>query len=220
VVKTGEIDLQVAKGEVGHTLDRLTAIATLERGFVADSHSSEAGDASGSVTLRVPVASFEDTLSQVRKLPAKVQSVQVEGQDVTSQYVDLKARLGALVDTRSAFQRLLGQATTIGQTLEVQSHITDVQTQIEQLQGEIRVLDDQTSFGTLTVTVDQGAKVAPTLHHRSGMSAAVHRSVTRFVHGIEAIVGIIGSLLLVVLIVGVVLVVGRLGYRLVRRQVA
>lgn len=220
VVKTGEMDLQVDKGEVGHMLDRLTAIATLERGFVADTHSSEAGDASGSVTLRIPVANFEDTLTQVRKLPAKVTSVQVAGQDVTSQYVDLKARLAALSDTRTAFERLLGQATTIGQTLEVQSHITDIQTQIEQLQGQIRVLDDQTSYGTLTVTVDQPAKVTPVAHHRSGMSAAVHRSVTRFVNGIEAIIGVLGPLLLVLLIVGVVLLGGRLVYRLVRRQLA
>ena len=66
VVKTGEIDLQVAKHQVPHTIDKLIALARLENGFVADSHSSEGASPSGSVTLRVPVQSFEATITEVR----------------------------------------------------------------------------------------------------------------------------------------------------------
>lgn len=220
VVKTGEMDLQVGKGQVPHTLDRLTAIATVQRGYVADSHTSEGIDPSGSVTLRVPVGSFESTVVQVRQLTAKVLSQQIAGADVTGKYVDLQARLRSLQATRAAFERLLARATTIGETLTVQSRITDIQTQIEQLQGELRVLGDQTSYGTLTVSVSEKASIAPQPKpaHRSGMSAAVHRSVDRFVHGIEAIVGILGPLLLVALVAAVGWLLVRLGYRVVRRR--
>lgn len=218
VVKTGELDLQVDKGQVAHTLDQISAIATVASGFVAESHTNEGGDPSGSITLRVPVARFEAAVHDVRQLHAKVLSQQTSGVDVTSSYVDLQARIRALVATRSAFERLLARATTIGDTLAVQSRITDVQTQIEQLQGQLRVLDDQSSYGTLTVTVDQKLTPAPPAHHRSGMSAALHRSVDRFVNGIEAIVGILGPLLLVLLLVALAFVVGRVGYRLLRRQ--
>ena len=218
VVKTGEMDLQVAKGLVPHTVDRLTAIATLQRGYVADSHTSEGSDPSGSVTLRVPVGSFESTVVLVRQLQAKVLSQQLAGDDVTGHYVDLQARLRSLQATRAAFERLLARATTIGDTLAVQNRITDVQTQIEELQGELRVLGDQTSYGTLTVSVSERASTPPKPTHRSGMSAAVHRSVDRFVRGIEAIVGILGPVLLVVLLAGLGWVLVRLGYRVVRRK--
>src|SRR3954452_18230471 len=57
IVKTGEIDLQVDKHQVPHTIDKLIALAKLENGFVSDSHSSEGASPSGSVTLRVPVQS-------------------------------------------------------------------------------------------------------------------------------------------------------------------
>ena len=65
--------------------------------------------------------------------------------------------------------------------------------------AQLRVLNDQTTFGTLTVTVSEAGTVTKTaaVHHQSGMSKAFHRSLNRFVHGIEAIVGIIGPLLLV-----------------------
>lgn len=221
VVKTGDIDLGVDKGQVPHTLDQLIGFATLAGGFVAESHSSAGASPSGSVTLRVPVQSFEATVARVRQLPkVDVVSQQTAGQDVTSKYVDLQARVHSLVATRSTYERLLAQAKSIGDTLAVQSRISDIQTQIEQLQGELRVLDDQTTYGTLTVTVaEKGTKAAP-VHHQSGMSKAFHRSLDRFVGGIEAIVGIVGPVLLVALIGALAFVVGRLVYRRVRRQPA
>ena len=216
VIKTGDIDLQVAKHQVPHTIDKLVALARLENGFVADSHSSEGEDPSGSVTLRVPVQAFDATITEVRThIGGKVLQQQTAGEDVTSKYVDLQARLHSLQETRSTYERLLGRADTIGDILAVQARISDLQTQIEQLQGQLRVLNDQTTYGTLTVTVseDGGPIKTAVVHHQSGMSKAFHRSLDRFVHGIEAIVGIIGPLLLVALIAALGYLVFRLVYR-------
>jgi hypothetical protein len=224
VIKTGELDLQVPKGQVSTTLDRLTGIATLERGYIADSRTSEGGGApSGQITMRIPVAAFDDAVKRSRTIDIdgiKVLSLQTSGKDVTSKYVDLKARISALKKTRETFLTLLSRATTIGQTLAVQQHVTDVQTQIEQLQGQKKVLVNQAALSTLTVTVDQktAAIEATPVHHKSGLHKAVDRSVSRFVHGIEAIIGIIGPLLLVALIVGVAWLAARFGYRRLRRR--
>jgi len=222
VIKTGELDLQVSKGQVSHTLDQLTGLATLERGYVADSRTSEGGVApSGEVTLRVPVTAFEDTVKRARSITGvKVLALETSGKDVTSKYVDLTARIKALKDTRQTFLILLSKATTIGETLAVQQHITDVQTQIEQLQGQKNVLANQAALSTLTVTVDQKVvtEAAPKAHHKSGLHKAVDRSVSRFVHGIEAIIGIIGPLLLAALLIALFWLAGRLGYRALRRR--
>lgn len=224
VIKTGELDLQVPKGKVGTALDLVTGIATLERGYIANSRTSEGGGApSGQVTMRVPVDNFEDTVKRARTLNidgVKVLGLQTSGKDVTSKYVDLKARISALKKTRETFLTLLSRATTIGETLAVQQHVTDVQTQIEQLQGQKKVLVNQAALSTLTVTVDQkvaAIEVAPA-HHKSGLHKAVDRSVSRFVHGIEAIIGIIGPLLLVALIAGIAWLAARFGYRRLRRR--
>lgn len=220
IVKTGEMDLQVGKGQVPHTLDRLTAIAAVEHGYVAESHTQAADDASGAVTLRVPVQAFESTLVEVRQLPVKVISQQTSGEDVTARYVDLQARLHSLQATRAAFERIMSRATTIGETLSVQSRISDVQTQIEQLQGQLRVLGDQTSYSTLAVTVSERVPVAKpaTARRSSGFAHAIGLSVNRFVHGLEAIISILGPVLLVALVAAVLLLAGRLAYRRLRRH--
>jgi hypothetical protein len=219
IIKTGQLDLQVPRGEVSSTLNKLTSLATFMRGYVADSRTSEGSSTpSGQVTLRVPVDRFEDTINRARSYGTKVLSLETSSQDVTNKYVDIAARIKALKDTRETFLTLLSKATTIGETLAVQQHVTEVQTQIEQLQGQLRVLANRSGLSTLTVTVDQKASIVPAAHHQSGISKAFHKSVDRFVNGIEAIVGALGPILLIVLLVGFGWLAARFGYRILRRR--
>jgi hypothetical protein len=222
VEKTGELNLQVGKNQVSATLGRLSDIATSVRGYVSDSSTQESGSApSGEVTLRVPVNNFELAVHDARTITGtKVLSLQTSGVDVTSRYVDLQARITSLKATRSTFLTILSKATTIGETLAVQQRVTDVQTQIEQLQGQLRVLSSTTSMSSLTVTVDQKmAVIAPRRAHRdNGFVKAVKLSVSRFVRGVEAIVGILGPIALVLLIVVLGWLAARFGYRATRRH--
>jgi hypothetical protein len=220
IVQTGELALQVDKIKVADAVTKLTAYASGAGGLVADSQTTEGGsDPSASVTLRVPNRSFGTVLGQARAL-GKVQSEQTKTADVTAQYVDLQARIHALKETRATYLRILSHASGIGDILSVQQQIDDTQTQIEQLQGQLKVLTDQTTYATLTVSIDQKPKVAPAavVHHESGFSKAVHRSVSRFVHGVEAIIGAIGPIVLVLLLLAFGWLFAKVGYRIVRRQ--
>jgi hypothetical protein len=217
IAKTGQLDLQVDKSAVKSTVVKLSGIARALGGIAADSQLVEGSDATGSVTLRVPASAFDDAVRQSQAL-GKVLSSQTKAADVTSQYVDLQARLKSLAATRSTFLQILTKASTIGEILSVQQRINDVQTQIEQLQGQFKVLTEQTTFATLTVTVDQKPKAATVAHSQSGIGKAIDRSVSRFVHGVEALIGVIGPIVLVLLLLGLGWVLARVGYRIVRRQ--
>jgi hypothetical protein len=220
IVKTGELDIQVDKIKVHDAVGNLRTIVHGLGGIVADSQMTDGGGSpSASVTLRVPEGAFESLVNRASGL-GKVLSEDIKSADVTAQYVDLQARLHALGLTKNTYLRILTQASTIGEILSVQQQVNDIQTQIEQLQGQLKVLTDQSTYATLTVSIDQKAKIAPAavVHHQSGMSRAVHRSVSRFVHGIEGIVGVIGPIVLVLLLIGLGWLVARIGYRIVRRQ--
>lgn len=218
IVQTGDMDLQVDKGKVDGAVLALTKQAKALGGFVADSESVGGDEPSASITMRVPNDSFSDLLAQARGL-GKVLSVNTKSADVTARYVDLQARLHALGLTKSTYLNILTRASTIGEILSVQQRVNDIQTQIDQLQGQLKVLTDQTTYATLTVSIDQKTSTkAVVVHHQSGISKAVHRSVSRFVHGVEAIIGAIGPILLVVLLAGLSWLLVKVGYRVVRRQ--
>jgi hypothetical protein len=220
VVKNGQLDLRVAKGQVSATISRLTGLAASMRGYVSDSHTTEGSvDPSGEVTMRVPVDAFEQTVSRARAF-GKVLSLETSGVDVTAKYVDLKARIKALQATRQTFLSIMSRAKTIGETLAVQDRITGVQSQIEQLQGQVKVLRNESAMSTLTVTVDQPTVLPKPAqaHHDNGFVKAVKLSVSRFVRGVEAIVGVIGPILLAVILVLLAWLGAKFGYRTVQRR--
>lgn len=220
VVQTGQVSLEVARGKVQPTLDRLSAIATGVGGYLSESRIDSGADTpSGTSTLRVPVASFSSVLGQVRHI-GKVTSTSTQARDVTAEYVDLGARINALTQTRATFLTLLSKATTIGDTLAVQQQIQPVQTQIEQLQGQQKLLADTSDLATLAVSVAQtgGASPAPATHHRSGFSKAFHDAVHGFNTGLQALITVAGPLLLAVLVLGALGLLSLLGYRRLRRR--
>ena len=175
IIKSGSVDLEVARGRVGATIDRISATATGAGGFVADSKSAETdGHPTGAVTVRVPADHFESVTADLRKL-GKVRSAATSGNDVTAEYTDNAARLHTLMTSRDSLREVLSKARAIGDILAVQDRLNDVQTQIEQLQGRQNVLDNQVALGTIAVTVHEpGQAAVTTTPHRSAWSRAAH----------------------------------------------
>jgi len=220
IVKTGTVALEVARKRVGPTLDRLTSLAAAQGGYVATSSTAEGSSKpAGSVRLRVPARSFEDTLTQVRGY-GTVQSVSSAGRDVTAAYVDLAARLRALQATRSTYLTLLSKARTIGETLAVQQQVDGVQQQIESLEGQRRVLADSSDLATLDVRVaEKGAAVAVVSPRQtSGLERAFARAFHGFARGVYAIIAASGPALLLLICLLVVLAISWFGYRTLRRR--
>ncbi len=220
VVKTGNLELQVARGQVQATLTKLVNLTTSLGGYISQSRTDTVlGSPTGQLTLRMPVARFDSAVSSAEAL-GHVVSLTTNAHDVTGQVVDLAARVSALQQTRSTYLTILGRARTIGATLEVQQRVEDTQQQIEELQGELKVLRNQSADGTLTIEVSQpGAKnhVVVTPHKSGGIGKAWHTSINRFSRGFDAIVSALGPLLLAVLVLAVLGAIAGLGYRGVRR---
>jgi hypothetical protein len=107
----------------------------------------------------VPAHSFEAALADLKEIGV-LRSEEVAGEDVTSDFVDLKARLRHWRAQERAFLGLLGRADTIGEILTVNRQLQEVQLTIERLKGNLRLLRDQTSLGTITVSIHEEG-VAP-----------------------------------------------------------
>jgi len=218
VVKTGSVDLEVKAGTIGGTIDQLDSLAAGLGGFVASSQTSEGGPSpTGDLTLRVPAARFEQLLTEVRSMGRPI-SVTTSGQDVTAQYVDLLARIDALEATRQQFLQILAKAEQIGDILSVEEQISDLQVQIEQLQGQQRVLDDQTTYSTLSVHLSEQDGTPVPAAAPGGLSAAWAHARHSFTTGLESVVSWAGGFGVFLVCLAVIGLVGRLGWSAVRRR--
>lgn len=219
VVKTGNLDLQVARGRLSPTVDQLTTMASGLGGFVSESKTAEGtGGPTGDMTMRVPADQFETLLGRTRALGRPL-SVSSSGQDVTAASVDLDARIHALQDTRTQFLQILSKATAIGDILAVEQQVSTLQTEIEQLQGQQKVLADQASLATLSVHLSESGSVSsvPPAPPR-GLAQAWAHARHSFGHGVEAVVGASGGILLFLLCAAMLALVVRLLWPVVRRR--
>lgn len=135
--------------------------ATDELGDLADAHhgyveamgtgGGRDDDATyGWVSLRIP----SDELDAARKTLTglgDVTSVEVSEDDVTSQAIDLKARIDALEASVDRLTELMAKAGSVGDLLEAEQALSDRQADLEAYQRELDHLSDQVSMSTLRV---------------------------------------------------------------------
>ncbi len=207
----------------------LTEVAGSYGGFVASTQAqygnvTPLSPPSATIVLRVPEASFGSAVTQVQRY-GQATSVNTTSNDVTGQYVNLQARIGAAQASLNQYLNILRQATTIPNILTVQSSIDSIQSNIEQMQGQLNVLDNETAYGTLTVSLTEPGLAKPRPKPKpkpaakpSGIDDAWRDGVGGFVSGFEWFIRILGPLLITALILAGVLFVGRRSWRLVRRR--
>ena len=150
IVRTGRIDLEVAVLE--DALAEAEAAVAANGGYVAASERSGDGErASAVVTFRIPVERWGAALAALRAVGDKVITEQTSSEEVTSQVVDLGARLANLRATEAALQAIMAKATKIPDVLEVQAQMTGVRQEIEQLTAQKVSLEARAALATLTV---------------------------------------------------------------------
>jgi hypothetical protein len=189
IIRTADLQVRVKRGSFSTAIDRATSIATGVGGFVSTTSTSSfaKGDASGELTLRVPADRFDDVRKALGRL-GTLESLEVGGNDVGGQLVDLDARLKTLRAEEGSLDVLLGQARDIGQILQVRDRLTGVRTEIEQLAGQQAALKDQVALATVHVSLhESAAKVTTTKAKDDG--TAFGDSVRTAVDAMVAVVG-------------------------------
>lgn len=210
IIKNAQIGIVVEKGDFIDGFQTASLVAERYGGYVESSSSGGVKVLRGSLLIRVPSASFSSAMKDLRAL-GQVESESLSGQDVTATYVDLQARLRTWEAQESALLRLMGRANTIDETLRVQRELQDVQLRIEQIRGQLRMLNDQTDLATIQVSLrERGAAVAPVpkpADERPSLSEAWTKAVNG-VLGVLYVVVVGLGYLVPVTIIGLVLWLG------------
>ncbi|MBI2983020.1 MAG: DUF4349 domain-containing protein [Chloroflexi bacterium] len=135
--------------------DRVQSIALGLGGDVMSLAQSGSGEhRSATLTVRVPQARFNDALRQVREIAdIEVLTSNVDGKDVTDQFVDLQARLTAKKAEEQRYLALLARAEKIEDILRIDSVLSQVRTQIEQLTAQVNSIKARTTYSTIAVQI-------------------------------------------------------------------
>ncbi len=152
LVRTSSIDLLVKSP--AEAADKIRSLTEHLGGFLVRLQTNGARDATNAtLTIRVPIARFEEVGAEIRKLGLRVESEQMEAEDVTRQYIDQQARLRNLRAQEAQYLTILKQAKTVKDTLEVSEKLNGVRGEIEQQQAEFEMLSKQVETVAMTVSL-------------------------------------------------------------------
>lgn len=156
IIRNAELNLEAASPEEAQ--QKIAAIAAAKGGFVVESQqSSSTAQATVhdrvTMTLRVPADKFNEALDEIRKTASRVVIESVKGQDVTEEFIDVEARLKTKKALEAQFLEIMKQARSVEETLNVQTELSKVRGEIEQIEGRKRFLESQTSLSTIKITL-------------------------------------------------------------------
>jgi hypothetical protein len=203
VIRTASVQLRAdAPADV---VVRAIALAERAGGFVASSETRGVGADidQATATLRIPADALESVLAGLRA-EGELLGEQLGGDDVTDRYVDLSARLRSQRILEERLLEILGRVSSVEDALQVETQLTRVRTEIEQLDGQRRAMEDRVSFATVDLVVSSpvrhNAASAETV--MSKLDRAVDDAGQAFLAVVTGLIRILGGLLPLGLVFG------------------
>ena len=129
-------------------------------GYIENSHIQNGSAYSGrryrtaSITIRIPAQHLDAFIDRVADI-SNIVSSQKTVEDVTLSYIATESRMKALQTEEARLLELLARAETLEDLLTVETRLTDVRTELEQVTSALRVFDNQVDYATIRLSIDE-----------------------------------------------------------------
>lgn len=185
IIYTAQLHAETRDFEASHAL--LRQAASDLSGYLESSTtygSAENGDRTASDTYRIPAEHYQEFLNSVGDIGSVTyRSEQTE--DITSQYVDVQARLESLEAQRTRLEELREKADTLEDLLSIESQLTDVQYQLESYTAQRKLYDSQVDYCTVSVDLSEVRAYTPANTFASRLSSAFAGSFDGFIRFVQ-----------------------------------
>ena len=175
VVKTASMTVTVAN--TSEAADKAAVTAERADGRV-DNRSEDAGSDGGfattSVVLRVPVAKLDEVVRELKGL-GKVKTAVTSSEDVTSQRVDLDARIKALQTSVDRLLAIMRDAKDSDALIKAEDALSQRQADLDSLRAQRDQLGDQIAYSTVDVTFVADQVGGPAPKQYSGFTGQIER---------------------------------------------
>lgn len=151
IVRTASIEMVVQ--HPAKIAEKITELAENLGGYLVNADGGGQNATAGTLTIRVPVAQFEQARREIRTLGLRVESEKFEAKDVTQEYVDQDATIRNLRAEESQYLAMLQQAHTINDMFFVSEKLTDVRGRIEKQEAEFNAIEHQAETVIIAVSL-------------------------------------------------------------------
>ncbi|ANC76477.1 hypothetical protein ABE65_006550 [Fictibacillus phosphorivorans] len=146
-------DMEITVDTLQTSMESVRKKVEILGGYMVESNTStgEKDYQSGVMVVRVPMKSFRPFLDDVRSLSKGTPQENIRGEDVTEEYVDLSSRLKAKQQVRERLEAFMKNAQKTEDLLKISGDLAAVQEEIEQVEGRLNFLQNQSDYSTVTI---------------------------------------------------------------------
>ena len=160
-------DLSIVAEDPAKSMAEIGNMAESMGGFVVESSIYQQTLSSGmqvpyaNISIRVPAEKLDEALAQIKAGAVEVESANVSGQDVTSQYTDLASRLKNLEAAEAQLQAIMDEAKRTEDVLDVFNELVAVREQIEVIKGQMKYYEEAAALSRISVSITADEAVQP-----------------------------------------------------------
>ncbi|MEA4824816.1 MAG: DUF4349 domain-containing protein [Clostridiaceae bacterium] len=228
LIRSASISIQTERYE--ESVAAINAQIAACGGYIENSNTSGNSAYSGrylNVTVRIPADRFDEFMAAKDSFGV-VQYSNIWQDDVTFSYVDMEARVETLTTKKERLLALLDKATKMADIIELEAALSDTIYEIESYTSSLKKLDNQVSYSTVTINLNEVYKAEPiqetpkTLGERiSQKFASTVKELSAF--GEDLLVFLIGASPVLVILAGIavaIIFISRASIRRSRRKQA
>lgn len=153
-------DIKTAVGQITQIAEGRGGVVFGEQVNLASKDPNNPGDASATITLKVPPDTLsQGILDQIGRVGTELSRHETAA-DVTSQVVDVNSRIGAAQDSLTRLRQLFQHAGNVADLATVENQIAQREADLESLEAQRNAFTAQTSQATITVNLVATPKVA------------------------------------------------------------
>ena len=155
VIRNADLAIVVQNPE--ERMADLASLATSLGGYVVSSNLYQSFTNLGkevpeaSIVIRVPAERLDEALAEIKEGAVDINYENVSGQDVTSIYVDLQSQLKAKEAAEQKLLEIMDEATRAEDVLAIYLQVQSIQTEIEQLKGQIKYYEESAALSSISV---------------------------------------------------------------------
>ena len=136
----------------------LTQTAVTDRGGqLSSSNTSQnrSGTRNAYLTARIPAENLDRFLETLESISGRITQKDVSAENMTEQYKDLRGRLDNATVQRDRLRELLDQAENVSDLMQIEGSLSEAQSTVESLTGQINHLDQRVSFSTVSISLNE-----------------------------------------------------------------
>ncbi|MEY2529845.1 MAG: hypothetical protein QOJ05_1935, partial [Verrucomicrobiota bacterium] len=153
LVRNATAELEVVSFD--ESIQKITAFALEEKGYVSTTNSEKQanGKLRGEIVVKVLPDNLDKFLGKLRGI-GELKNQALTTEDVTKSYFDTESRLkNARMMEQRLIEILKTKSKDVADLLEVEKELGRVREEIETMQGELKFMDSQVAFATVTITL-------------------------------------------------------------------